>query len=242
MIDAGHERDPFSRSRHLFFALVASAAFIGLDVWLGDGFFAALAQLGASGHRTLQSSTLAVTLRLLVVAAPAWLAMTVCDTRSRVTFLPLHWRTIGLGAPAIVMLMLVYLLGIAANLDPNELGEWADKEYRLFITPTGIHWGWFLLRTAIGVLAEELLFRVLLQRAFEGFMKQEQALVVQGLLFQLAHAYLYDYGFYLYQGIGGIAYGLAFMRTRSLAAPFLLHMAHNLGHFAIVAASVALAV
>ncbi len=239
MSDASYGRDSFSRSRHLFIALVASAAFVTLDLWLDSGsLLELLRRLGGDGDRTIASSTLAMSLRLLLVAFSAWLALAVWDTHSGVTPRPCTWRSIGIGGPAIIAAELLYLLGVASRMSTSKLHEWSTDVYGMYATANGFDWGWFLLRTAAGVTAEELLFRVLIQRALEGYMAKERALVAQAVLFQAAHTWLYGYGASLYPGIGGVAYGLVFMRTRSLAAPVVLHMLHNIGHFVIVTSGV----
>ncbi len=220
------ERAPFLRGRHLALALIASAFavwFIGLGPapaqWLlsGDGW-------------TPQMATLNTSLLLFGVAVPAWLAVAVIDTHSGVTVWPSRWRSLGVAPLVMLGAMIASSIYLRCTGSDDQLQQIAMNSYGVFLLPSGTAWGWYFLRLFIGVLVEEVLYRVLIQRAIEGYVSERDALIYQAVLFQFAHAVIYGYGFSLYHGFGGLTYGLAFMRTRSLAAPMLIHMLANLAH------------
>lgn len=79
-------------------------------------------------------------------------------------------------------------------------------------------------------LAEELLFRGLFFSAFPQTGRRGTpyaALVLSSLLFAALHALPADPGFLLYFGMGGILGG-AYLHTRRLRYPILIHMLNNL--------------
>jgi membrane protease YdiL (CAAX protease family) len=94
--------------------------------------------------------------------------------------------------------------------------------------------GWAASAMLAQVAAEEIVYRALLLRALEGYMSPIRALVLQALVFELVHAFVYGYGLSGIPFVGGVVLGYAFQRTRSLAVPTLLHTGHNLLYFTLV--------
>jgi membrane protease YdiL (CAAX protease family) len=93
---------------------------------------------------------------------------------------------------------------------------------------TGLARPFTLFPDSRGAAAEELVYRALLQRALEGFLKPGLALALQALVFELVHLFVYGYGFANgFWFVAGLVYGYAFAQTRSIAVPTLLHAAHN---------------
>jgi uncharacterized protein len=92
-------------------------------------------------------------------------------------------------------------------------------------------WGLLFASTVVAALTEELVFRGLLQRGLEGYMRENRANVAQALVFELVHLYVYGlpfrWGSYF---IWGLAFGAAFKRTRSLIGPVMLHATGNMIH------------
>ncbi len=220
-MDDDSEHEPFARGRHLAIAiaLAGSVAYALVTVWLADGaMLRLLRSFGYEGGWTFQISLITICTKLMVVAFPAWLALTVVDTHAGVRVLPRSWRALVADGVIVSMFVvaLLWLISAALVTSPEQWAEGARPR-----------WGWYMTVMTVGVLAEELLFRVLLQRAFEGYMPPLAAVFVQAGLFWLAHAYLYGYGFQLQHGFGGLMFGVIFMRTRSLIAPVAVHMLGN---------------
>lgn len=94
--------------------------------------------------------------------------------------------------------------------------------------------GWLAVCTLAFPSAEELVYRALLLRALEGYMRPNLALVTQAAVFELVHAYVYGYGLTGVWFVIGYFLGASFQRTRSIAVPMLLHVVHNMLFFALV--------
>lgn len=224
----GPEVREFARARHLFFALVAATLFVWLDEW---GLDLVGEHLGP--ERRMEPGvrgTFNTSLRLLSVLMPAWLALVVFNTNSEVTLFPKRWHSLGWDPLVLTAGVVLSHPVRAALITPEIHFEWAMQSYGAFFTHTGLQREWLVAKMLMGVATEEILFRVLLQRAFEGYMKPGYAVVAQAILFQFAHSHLYGYGFFLMHGIVGLILGIAFMRTRSFAAPLLLHLVINTSH------------
>jgi membrane protease YdiL (CAAX protease family) len=76
-------------------------------------------------------------------------------------------------------------------------------------------------------LAEEIVFRGILLPGLARHMKTQTALIISAALFGLFHVPSHGIGAIM-PGLLGLVFGWARLRTGSLAAPVLLHMANNL--------------
>ncbi len=224
MTDVGSER-PFARGRHLVAALAASVAYVVTDLDFAKS--ALLEWYG--GTWTSEAVTFVVAAQLMLVMIPAWIALVVCDTRSGVTLWPKSWKPLEDGYTLWLLAgIFVWMLSRGLTMPEAARAVLAEQYYRIMFSSEGMDWAWYLTYMTTGVLAEELLFRVLLQRGLEGYMSKHAAVLVQAMLWLFMHAYLYGYGFSLHHLIGGVVLGLVFMRTRSLMAPLLCHLFINI--------------
>lgn len=240
MTSAGHEHGPFARRRHVLIALAASIAYVLVYLCLtaDRGILGILRPFGHHGDWTAEVATLALSVRFLLVAFAAWLALVAFDTHSGVTFWPRTWKPLLTPAPILMIsALLIWKIAIILNPSDDRLAA-AKRNYRMMLTSEGLDWSWYLTFMTAGVVMEELLFRVLLQRAFEGYMSPRRAIFVQAGVFLLAHAYLYGYGLGISQAFAGLVYGVVFMRTRSLMAPTLVHWLANVTLAAILTTGV----
>ncbi|NJK30974.1 MAG: CPBP family intramembrane metalloprotease [Deltaproteobacteria bacterium] len=222
--DVGRE-PPFARGRHLVAALAAGIAYVVTDLDFAKS--ALLEWFG--GTWTTEAVTFVVAAQLLLVMVPVWLALAVCDTHSGVTLWPKSWKPLRDGYTLWLLAgIFVWMLSRGLSMPESERAALAEDYYRIMFSSEGLDWAWYLTYMTTGALAEELLFRVLLQRGLEGYMPKHAAVLVQAILWVLMHAFLYGYGLSLHHVIGGVVLGLVFMRTRSLMAPLLCHLLINI--------------
>jgi membrane protease YdiL (CAAX protease family) len=205
----------FSRRKHLLFALVA-LLHAPLAMRVGD----VLSLVVGAYPGSAEFDTIARLIHLCFAALVAWLAFAVFDTRSGVTILPQRWRD----AAGPVVVFVVLELAIVAT-------QWLDPYSRPspFVGPLGeLLVGWLIVSMLAGAAAEELVYRALLLRALEGFMRPWIALALHALVFAWVHVFVYGYGFAGGYWFGaGLVYGYAFQRTKSVAVPTLIHATHN---------------
>ncbi|NJK30897.1 MAG: CPBP family intramembrane metalloprotease [Deltaproteobacteria bacterium] len=227
---------PFAKGRHLLVALAAMLVFAASYLWLIEsaGVLRLLAVFGGTGEWTLEAVTSSVALLVIVVAVPAWFVQIAWDTRSGVTFWPRSWKGL-LDGPLLLLAAVVVLWQLVANLSLTtaERALKAERHHGLMFDDGVLDWGWYMAHTSMGVLAEELLFSVLLQRAFEGYMPEFAAACARAGVFLLVHQYLYGYGLMPFHALTGLLFGLVFMRTRSLMAPVLVHLLVNINSAAL---------
>ncbi len=216
----------FRRGRHLLFAALAL-----LTIAFSSGVgWRRVELLGGSWPWDGADALLFYTIPLVPVALLAWLAFAVFDTNAQVEFAGPRWWKVG-WQPWLIFAGVVVVYFIGPRLAPRDLVRDIIHSYYSFYYDEwlGIDWGFLIAATLVGALTEELVFRGLLQRALEGYMRDWYAIATQALVFHLVHIYLYDVsaagGLHL---INGIVYGLAFARTRSLLAPLLFHAGGNL--------------
>ncbi len=101
-------------------------------------------------------------------------------------------------------------------------------------TPSTLFWPWILKNLFFTVLAEELLFRGLIQTAIENRVRYrysaEIATVIAAILFGLAH---FAGGFeYVILATGaGLLYGYTYKITGRIEAPIITHLVLNSAHF-----------
>jgi membrane protease YdiL (CAAX protease family) len=218
----------FRRGRHLFFAAVALAhgpltnitpvvvlSMVHANVW------------------TTEISTINHLLQLCFAAFVAWLAFAVFDTHAEVTILPKRWRDLGIPFLVCCAALEVYS-AVVVWLFPAEHLPDIDGHLAAFTEFGEVRFGWLVAALLAAAVAEELVYRALLLRALEGYMTPTRALVLQAAVFELVHVYAYGYGFSGVWFVGGVVLGYAFQRTRSIAAPTLLHVAHNILFFTLV--------
>jgi membrane protease YdiL (CAAX protease family) len=213
--------DPaFNRRLHLTLAVVA----LGhgpIGVWTID----VLPTLGV--FVSPEASTIIRLVHLCFAAFVAWLAFAVFDTNAGITVLPKRWCDVGwrlLATFAIAELVMVIRW---ATDPPTPAPTFIGDQGELLI-------GWMVASLLAGSAAEEIVYRTLLQRALEGYMHRLYALALQAMVFHFVHVYVYGYGhgggFWYF---AGLFYGWAFLRTRSLAVPTILHTAHNVLFFSM---------
>ncbi|NJK32750.1 MAG: CPBP family intramembrane metalloprotease [Deltaproteobacteria bacterium] len=221
---------PFAKRRHLLGGLVATLSFALGYLWLIEaaGVVRLLQCFGGPSEWTVEAVTLAVVLLLLIVAIPAWWVLVFDDTHSGVTIWPKDWKRLGDGFTlSLAGAVFLWQLAVNLNLGAAERMLKAERRYGLMFDGEGLDWGWWLTRASANVLVEELLFSVLLQRAFEGYMPERNAAFVRAGVFWIVHMHLYGYGVVAIQGLAGLLYAGVFMRTRSLMAPALVHLLVN---------------
>jgi membrane protease YdiL (CAAX protease family) len=210
----------FQRGRHLAMAIVG---LVHAPLTRVTGPFV-LSMMGTWGA---VASTINRLIHLCFAALVAWLAIAVLRTEPGVCVGPRRWRSLG-GIFALWYVGLeLYVLFAVWRWPVESLA--VAREASAFIELGELRFGWLVLAVLVAAAAEEIVYRVLLLRALEGYMSSSWALVIQAALFELVHAYVYDYGSITGQRFM-IAYmlGYAFARTRSLGVPTLLHAAHNM--------------
>ncbi len=215
----------FRRGRHLLFA----AAAILLVSALAQQGWGVLDWLGVSDVESPQSVVLWRLVPLTAVALLAWLALEVFDTHAGVALVGSNWWKIGWEPWALcATLGLVKAVG-RQRLDPDTLREFAHQALLgCYDEYSGVAWGWLFAAKLAGAMTEEIVFRGLLQRALEGYIGAKPAVYVQAIIFHLVHVYGYQNQYIGLHVFSGVAFGIAFMRTRSLLLPVLLHAALNM--------------
>ncbi|WP_375739604.1 lysostaphin resistance A-like protein [Pseudomonas boanensis] len=118
-------------------------------------------------------------------------------------------------------LLLVPLLALALGLV-----AWQPKW-------PGLIWEWLAVNLLVAVLAEELLFRGLLQPALVSRLGVWPGLLATAALFGAVHL-PFSPLFALLAGCAGLGYGLAFHYSGRLAAAMALHLAVNLSHLLLL--------
>ncbi|KIG18820.1 hypothetical protein DB30_07156 [Enhygromyxa salina] len=159
---------------------------------------------------------------------PAWLAFTVLNTKSNVELLGSRWREAGwlvVGLCGVFMGAQAIVYATAPEAALRSLGAL----YVPFKRSGQLEWGWLIGYFLVSALTEELLFRGLIQRALEGYLRRPYAISIQAVSFELVHVL---HGARLSGGFvfGGVVFGLAFARTRSVGLATCLHLAGNLVH------------
>ncbi|MCC6074971.1 CPBP family intramembrane glutamic endopeptidase [Pseudomonas sp. GCM10022188] len=92
---------------------------------------------------------------------------------------------------------------------------------------------WLAVNLGVTALAEELLFRGLLQGALVARLGAARGIGLTALLFGLAHA-PFSAAFAVAAGLAGLGYGWILQLSGRLGAAVLLHGAVNLGHFLLL--------
>jgi membrane protease YdiL (CAAX protease family) len=223
-------RPDFARRRHLVFALLA---LLHAPMAMATGI---VPRLVSTHPWTAQLDTLDRLIPLVFVAAIAWLAFEVFDTRAEVTVLPRRWADVGVGVVGVWLAASAVQIAALSQTSTAEIQAIAGRWTRSYTGEEGeLLLGWLLVSILVSALAEELVYRALLLRALEGYLGRWTALLAHALVFELVHVVVYGYGF---RGgawaIAGVIYGYAFLRTRSLAVPVLLHAGTNLGFYVSV--------
>jgi len=228
------EPTEFHRGRHLLFAVVALLAFSGATFHRWDWELERF--LGAEWPWDSADFLLFRTTPLLAVIIPAWLAFVVFDTRSGVEVVGRSWWKIGWKAWAVFIVMIAWFVSVPFYAPQDLIVESAQRYYTwVYDEMTGLEWRWYVPCVVFAVLAEEIVFRALLQRALAGYMREDLAVMVQAVLFGLAHVVVFGLVINVATFVMGWVFGMAFARTRSLLAPVLLHCVGDLTHAAVFA-------
>jgi hypothetical protein len=98
--------------------------------------------------------------------------------------------------------------------------------------PEGV-WLWLAVNLGVAVLAEELLFRGLLQTRLIGWLGVWPGILLTALLFGAVHA-PFSPLFAVVAGIAGLGYGLVFHYSGRLSLAVALHGAVNLSHLLLL--------
>ncbi|MHA6493690.1 CPBP family intramembrane glutamic endopeptidase [Pseudomonas borbori] len=98
--------------------------------------------------------------------------------------------------------------------------------------PEGL-WLWLAVNLGVAVLAEELLFRAVLQTRLVAWLGLWPGLLLTALLFGAAHV-PFSPLFALVAGLAGLGYGLAFHYSGRLSVAIALHGAVNLLHLLLL--------
>ncbi len=215
----------FRRGRHLLFAALALLT-LALDSRAG---WSSVELLGGSWPWDGADALLFYTIPLIPVALLAWLAFVVFDTHAQVELAGPRWWKVG-WQTWLIFASVIAIYFIGPRIAPRELVLERIQSYSYYHDEwLGTQWGFLIAARLVGALTEEIVFRGLLQRALEGYMRDWYAIATQALIFHLVHVYVYGVsgagGLHV---ITGIVYGLAFTRTRSLLAPVLFHLGGNL--------------
>ncbi len=125
------------------------------------------------------------------------------------------------GMLALATLLAVPLLALALNLV-----DWQPK------WPDGLGL-WLAVNLGVAVLAEELLFRALLQTRLIAWLGVWPGILLTALLFGAAHI-PFSPLFALVAGIAGLGYGLLFHYSGRLSPTIALHLAVNLLHLLLL--------
>lgn len=154
----------------------------------------------------------------------------------------LHWDKLLLGA---VLLAWWWRAGHRPVAPPGPLAAWACALATVLGVPAlalaldVVAWQpkwpaellpWLAVNLGVTALAEELLFRGLLQGALVVRLGATRGIALGALLFGLAHA-PFSATFALAAGLAGLGYGWVLQLSDRLGAAVLLHGAVNLGHF-----------
>jgi membrane protease YdiL (CAAX protease family) len=211
----------FHAKRHVVFACVGLLqAPLAVNAWrLVESFL-------PPGHSwSVELELISRFLPLIFVAFIAWLALDRFDTGSGVTLFPTRWADVGALALTIYAIReavsVAGLMGASARL----LAERKSEYLRAYIDfDAELMLGWLMLAAVAVAVTEEIVYRVLLLRALEGYVNRWSALVMHALVFELVHVFIYGWGF---RGgtwfIMALVYGYAFQRTRCVAVPVLMH-------------------
>ena len=227
------ETSEFERAWHSAFALLALAHAPLLGA-CSEFFATAPADLWWrrwwGGDTGVLTNLLTDLVPLTYVVILAWLAFVALDTRSGVRLIPHQLRDIGLIAlvlfVGVELVQAGSLLGLEVEALELHAGAWGTGSRPMSA---------LILTLFLGALAEELVYRALLLRALEGWLARWPALVVQALVFELVHVFVYGLPFQGgYWFVLGFVYGYALQTSRSVAVPTLMHMVHNLLFFVIV--------
>ena len=234
-LDPVSEPTEFHRGRHLLFAVLSLLVLSGVTFhhwkWELEKF------LGAEWPWDGADLLLFRTTPLLAVLVPAWLAFAVFDTRSEVELVGRSWWKIGWKPAAVFIVMISWYISVPFYVPREVIADVALRYISLVYDDlTGIEWSWLVPSVVFAALTEEIVFRALLQRGLEGYVRERYAVFFQAVLFELLHMVVYG----LDSPVGihfvmGWVFGMAFARTRSLMAPVLLHSAANLIHAAVFA-------
>ncbi len=124
--------------------------------------------------------------------------------------------------PVLIGIPLIYLFALLMTYS------------RFDFTPSALFWPWVLKNLFFTVLAEELLFRGLIQAEIEKRLQHkhaaEIALMIAAILFGLAH-FAGGFEYIILATVAGILYGYTYKITGRIEAPIITHLLLNSAHF-----------
>jgi len=109
----------------------------------------------------------------------------------------------------------------------------AYSQIELNILTPGFHalfWPWVFKNLFFTVIAEEAMFRGLIQRQLSKHFAPSLAMLIAALLFGFAHV-AGGWQYVLLSTLAGIVYGYAYLRTGRIEAAILAHLLLNVVHF-----------
>ena len=86
-------------------------------------------------------------------------------------------------------------------------------------------WEALVMTGVIGPISEEIIFRAIIFRGLRGRYKQGTALIISALIFAIFHG---SPAQIMNSFLGGILYGLVYMKTGSLVTPIFMHCINNI--------------
>ena len=138
------------------------------------------------------------------------------------SFVELRCFVVDLAPIILVGIPAIYLIG------------WGIGYSHVDVTPSMVFFPWVIKNLFFTVIAEEMMFRGLIQRELVSRIKSGKApaigITVAGVLFGLAH-FAGGIGYVFLASLAGILYGYAYHKTGRIEAAFLTHLALNSGHF-----------
>lgn len=124
--------------------------------------------------------------------------------------------------PILIGIPLIYLFAVSMAYS------------RFDFTPSALFWPWVLKNLFFTVLAEEILFRGLIQREISKRIQHQYgaaiAMLIAGILFGLAH-FAGGLEYVILATVAGILYGYTYKITGRIEAPIITHLLLNSAHF-----------
>ncbi len=129
------------------------------------------------------------------------------------------WRMSLTAMPIIVLgLLATFVLGLLLGYSHVELSLHS------------VFWSWAFKNLFFTVIAEEALFRGLIQRHLNNYLSGLQSVSIAALLFGVAH-FAGGWQYVLLSSFAGFMYGYAYLKTGRIEAAILAHFLLNVTHF-----------
>jgi membrane protease YdiL (CAAX protease family) len=213
------------------FPLTLFAVVLWLVLLEGSKYGVTLLQEHGGVDLPLNWPAFTLSLAAWLVLTAALIAFWTLRKRARLWLLGLRldrlWRDLRFFLLAALAVGLVYLIGLGGyRLYLEWTREAPGQAFREFIVSVGYQdrtWLYLLGPAVFYPIVEEIWFRGLLYTPLRREFGPYIALPAQALLFAFAHGIVFPVN----QFFGGLVFGYAYERTRSLVAPILLHMLGN---------------